>query len=369
MESLRTINQAASGGACRGMRTVAITAMALFAAIGCTNTEKNRTNLTTPALPSLSKLPTISETFKLSPSKSPTQVICLWQRRLASLPDPTRDGVVAPGIVGQAFLITADNQPADVQGDMIIMMTDETKYHGEQKKQMDQVYHFDPVTLKKLITNDERFGKSIALFLPWPSQWNAVNAIRIQVRYKQKGMPDLYAGEANIVLDHSTAGTPVWNDVSNGGGLEGTPRMPQRASRETRGVPDISNLLEPNKNTSIRNNPVQQTAVALPMPTQNVVQTQAVVPIVSGPAAPAPLSLPTQFNEPIMMPVTPMPQMQALPLPQMQPIPQPQAMPVAIHENPIAVPPSIPIAPPVISTGEIPPLPTNGMNTITIPRR
>jgi len=347
------------------MRTAAITTMALFAAIGCTNTQKNSTSTTTPALPSLSKLPSITETFKLSPAKPPTQVICLWQRRLASLPDPTRDGVVAPGIVGQAFLITADNQPAEVQGDMIIMMTDETKYPGEQKKQLDEVFHYNAETLKKLITNDERFGKSIALFLPWPSQWNAVNAIRIQVRYKQKGAPDLYAGEANIVLDHSTAGTPVWNDVGNGaaggGGLEGTPRMPQRMSRETRGVPDISNLLEPNRNTTIRNNPVQQTAVALPMPMQNVVQSQAVVPIVSGPAAPAPILAPAEFSEPIMMPVTP--------TPQPQPQAMPQAMPISATENPIAVPPSIPIAPPVISTGEVPPLPNNGMNTITIPRR
>lgn len=352
MASLRTISPQAG--------SVVLAAMLLVGSVGCTQTGKLKNALPT----------TITESLKITPSNPPTQLICLWQRRLASLPDPVRDGVIAPGLVGQAFLITADNQPAEVHGDMIIMMSDETKRSGNAGKMVDEVYLYDAATLRKLITNDERFGKSIALFLPWPSHWKDVNAVRIQVRYKQKGTPDLYAGEANIALDFSTTGTPVWTEIENGklgnagGGLElSRPTVPNLATRETRGVPDVTNLMKVGGITG----PAQTNLI----PTQ----TNPILPVIgttpalpSSPGAPAPA---VPVTSPISGPLPPslpgIGEPQAV-LPSM-PIPPPP--PASVPEVPLTPTstPLIPIAPPTAASGAVPPLPNSGeITTVTIPR-
>jgi hypothetical protein len=150
-----------------------------------------------------------------TPPVPASQLICFWQRRLSSLPDPTRNGAMTHGIAGQMFLISPDNKPADVNGDLTVVVYDETQRPPGTPPMRPEVWHYTNDVLKRLGTTDERFGRSYVVFLPWPPQWQDVTAVKIVGRYQAPGHPDLFAGEVHMALDMSQPnGAPVWNEAS-----------------------------------------------------------------------------------------------------------------------------------------------------------
>ncbi len=169
---------------------------------GCASTEKMTQS--------------VKQAVHLESTSAPaTQVVCFWQRQLTPLPDPTRDGAQTFGLPGQMFLITPDSKPAEANGDLTVVVYDETPRQAGAQAMRPEVWHYTKDTLKRLVTNDERFGKSFALYLPWPAHWRDVTTVKIMGRYQAAGSPDLYAGEVKIALDAS-GNSQVWTDMGSG---------------------------------------------------------------------------------------------------------------------------------------------------------
>lgn len=188
-----------------------------------------------------------------------TQAVCFWQRRLALLPDPTRDGVQASGLVGQVFLVTADSQTAEVAGDITVSVYDETPRPAGTPAKPHEVFHFDRATLKKLVAGDERFGRSHVLFLPWRKEWADVSTVRILARYDVPGQPTIFAEQMQLTLDLGGTG-PVWTDAT------GNPVTP--TGGDSKNVPDGRKLAEQAKGkTPAVPNPVVPASAAAPVAT------------------------------------------------------------------------------------------------------
>jgi hypothetical protein len=165
-----------------------------------------------------------------------TQMMCIWQRKLSSLPDPTKEGApLSPGIAGQMFLFTAAENNAEVNGDVTVAVYDETKRTDGKPPHTPEVWHFTADVLKKMGTNDERFGKSYVLYLPWRQEWSDVTTVRILSRYDAPGATTLHAGEVRLALDLESEG-PVWADK------DGTAAKP--AGFNTRTVPNGAQVVQ-----------------------------------------------------------------------------------------------------------------------------
>ncbi len=170
-----------------------------------------------------------------------TQIICQWNRRLAPLPDPTRDGEQSAGIVGKVFLMAADNSPAAAAGDLSVVVYDETPGRPPRTPEM---WHYDHKTLARLRTTDERFGPCYAVFLPWPADWKGdVTQVKLLARYQGgPDAPDLWAAEVKMAIDTSAPGTPIWTET--GTALPAPTGGSGRAGFDTRGVPDPQRMIQ-----------------------------------------------------------------------------------------------------------------------------
>ena len=146
---------------------------------------------------------------------SPTEIAVAWRNHIDYLPDPTRQGAMGPGLVGQMFLFDAKDYPAAADGTLTVELIDETPRHVGQPPIKPERWQFKKDVLKSLRTVDERFGPNYVLFLPWPSYRPDVTRVRINVRFDpdQKGGFTLYAPEAKLALDPSLAGT---NEIGAG---------------------------------------------------------------------------------------------------------------------------------------------------------
>jgi len=159
---------------------------------------------------------TVKQAVHLESTATPaTQMVYSWQRQLTPLPDPTRDGSQTYGLPGQMFLIGSDSKSAEANGDLTIVVYDETTRQPGTPAMRPEVWHYTKDTLKRLATQDERFGKCFALFLPWPAHWRDVTTVKVLGRYQAPGNPDLYAQEQKVTLDPS-GNSQVWTETGNG---------------------------------------------------------------------------------------------------------------------------------------------------------
>jgi hypothetical protein len=224
-----------------------------------------------------------------------SQIGCLWQRSLAQLPDPSRDGMQFPGLPGQIFLLTPSGTAAEVDGDLAVMVYDETPRKLGTQARDPELWHFDKATLAKLVTSDDRFGRCYALFLPWPAHWKDVTQVRILARYESKGLPTLFAREQKISLDLSPAGSTVWTDVGSGRVLSPA-TLP---GFDNRSVPDPQRFLqEAARQQAAQRTSIQQTGGGL-FPAG-----PAAPPVTTGPGV-APAGWPTSMPPGPTMPAGP----------------------------------------------------------------
>ncbi len=211
-------------GGGRAWRVAALAvALVLPAGFGCTGPGLKKTKSE------------FAQALHLEKPSPATQMICFWQRRPQHLPDPSRDGVMAPGLVGQLFLISADNKPVEITGDLVVQALDETPRPKGQPAAVPEVWQIDKVALRKLATNDDRFGTCYAIFLPWPASWKDVTNVRMQAKYISKPNPDLFASDVQMTLEFAAQGAPVWNDV---GGMSPAPKA--TGPSDMRGIPDLA---------------------------------------------------------------------------------------------------------------------------------
>lgn len=155
---------------------------------------------------------------------TPTEIALTWQPKVAHLPDPTHNGALIAGVVGQMFLFGPGYQPAQANGKLVIEMFDETGRAGASGDGPRLGgWTFDKDTLRKLITMDERFGKSYALFLPSPDYKPAISRVKLTARFEpERGYP-LYAPNSTLTFDTENVGqTTSTRSQTIGGATTGT---------------------------------------------------------------------------------------------------------------------------------------------------
>jgi len=160
------------------------------------------------------------------PKDAAVDIVLAWQNKVAQLPDPTKNGAMLHGVVGQLFLFTADSQFAQANGRLTVEMTNQAD--GKRIG----TWTFEKDVLKRMTTMDERFGKCFAIFLPWPEYDSNVTRVKFKTRYEpEKGGYPLFAPEATLTFDNN-AGQPIYTkkamtgvDAAGFGGLQ--PPAPQ----------------------------------------------------------------------------------------------------------------------------------------------
>lgn len=178
-----------------------------------------------------------------APPPPATQLECMWQRRLTPLADPVRDGLKQYGLPGQMFLYTSDGTPAEIAGNLTVYVYDETPRTNGMPPHRPEAWEFTQDVLKRLATNDERFGRTFALFLPWPPHWKDVTQIRVAPRYDgQDKATKLVANETRLTLDTRSPDVPVWSQVGAGQPGMGAPTQPPMTGYDQFGAPDPARL-------------------------------------------------------------------------------------------------------------------------------
>ncbi len=269
------------------------------------------------AIPSLSKLTARPE------RKIPaTDMAVAWRNRIAYLPDPTRNGALQPGIVGQLFLYGGPKLLfAEPDGTLTVDMIDETPRTDGKPNATPERWQFNKEMLKNLRTVDETFGKSYVLFLPWPAYRADITKLRISARYDPDNGHTLYAMPAVITIDTSAPfGAPVWDGTTSSTPLGGTLGKP---------LPPSGGMTPGGAQPGVGSQPLQP----IPISGGGVpsVVPSGVIPI--GGTNPIPLPAPQPSTSPIAQPVAPGAVMPMPPMPQPQAQPQPQPMPVGVSAN------------------------------------
>lgn len=257
----------------------------LFAAVGCVSSrpvQVGKLNDTLKeALPSATAPPTVAAKAAVSPVaaltaplKTPpaTQFVTVWQTKLSQLPDPTKSGAMNPGIVGQVFLYTDKFMPADIGGSLTIVANDATDRPPGQPAAQPNVWHFDVDTLKRMTVMDERFGKCLAVFLPWPEEWKDVNRLLIQARFDQPGTYPLFAPQSTVTLDFFTSGAQVNVSQTRSANALAVPDpklLMQQAAAIRTVAKSVPPLTTPIQQAGFQQPAVQQPLQQPPMPQQS----------------------------------------------------------------------------------------------------
>ena len=151
-----------------------------------------------------------------APARPVTQVSLLFEKRLQSLPDPTRPDATQAGLPGQLFVTAAEGQPTVVAGPVTITVYDKTPRPAGQPPRTPEKWEFTPDVLARLRTDKGQLGACYVVFLPWPKGWEDVTRVSIRGLYKADGGPELFSHEAQVALeagDQSAA--PGWVKAEN----------------------------------------------------------------------------------------------------------------------------------------------------------
>lgn len=173
--------------------------------------------------------PTLSKAVaKLTPGKPQAVAIMAgFQNRVAYLPDPTKNGAMGAGLVGQLFLFDPAWKLVTPTGPLTIEMFDETARGGAAPKL--GKWTFDKDTLARLRSSDERLGQAYTLFLPWPDYRADVTRVKLTFKYEPADGHPLWAEPVSITFDTTAPGSnvtpPVFDTVVAGTGM-GQPQSP-----------------------------------------------------------------------------------------------------------------------------------------------
>ena len=220
MDCLRPVMEPRSRGF-QPQRLLLLGVMTLTAPLlGCVTTTTTEpvmgSSLDQPA-PALRfpSLPSISAWIGSDQPIPATEMATVWMNRIAYLPDPTRNGQMGPGLAGQLILLGPGLKFAPANGTLTIDVYDETPRNPGvgPPALLPERWQFRKEDLAKLMSSDERFGKSYTIFLPWVNYRPDVTRVKIMARYDpDDGSHPLFAPSAPLTLDTSSpSGSPVWS--------------------------------------------------------------------------------------------------------------------------------------------------------------
>lgn len=140
-----------------------------------------------------------------------------WQNRIGHLPDPSRNGAMGTGLVGQMYLFGGNKLDFVLaDGTVTVDLIDETPRPPGQPAATPERWQLDKNTLRNLRTVDETFGRSYVLFLPWPAYRPDITKVKISARYDPEVGHTLFAAPTTVTIDTSApVGAPVWDKVSS----------------------------------------------------------------------------------------------------------------------------------------------------------
>lgn len=211
------------------VQPLAAVAALLLGSAGCQTADKAQTTFTS-----------MKQTVGLAPPDPVSEVLTVWDPRLGTLSDPTRDGAMVAGLVGQVFMLTPRHDHAVAAGDLGVVVYDTTPRPQGQPERTPELYHLTQETLAKLRTRDERFGLFYAMFLPWPAEWTDVTSVKVLARYQAPGGTAIQAREVAVRLMAERAEFK-WEKQSVQRVGESVPEG--AAPRARRGVPDPLKML------------------------------------------------------------------------------------------------------------------------------
>jgi hypothetical protein len=244
-------------------------------------------------VPAPAKPSALARTIGLSkPTMPASEMQVAWRKQIAHLPDPTKNGALGAGVVGQMFLFGGPRMEfVEANGVLTIDLVDDTPRSAGTPPVDAKRWHFPKEVLRKMKTGDETFGKSYVLFLPWPEYRSDVTRVRVAARYDQDDGHTIYAAPTTVTFDHSTTfGAPVWN-----GGSTTTTTPPDIRPGTTVGVLPTAE-------------PAPLNPIALPGPSVPVA-----VPASGGTSVPVG-SVPGAFGAPVLPPQP------AVPAPNLSPV-------------------------------------------------
>ena len=204
-----------------------LAALLLLGNAGCLSTDKAQAQYTS-----------LKQSVGLAPPEPVSEVLTIWDPRLGTLNDPTRDGAMVSGLVGQVFMLSPRRNHAEARGDLAVVVYDTTARPQGQPERTPEYYHLTQETLAKLRTRDERFGLFYAMFLPWPAEWSDVTNVKVMARYQGEGGTAIQAREVAVRLI-AERGKVTWEEKSFqrvGGAMAPAPA-------DRRGVPDPLKML------------------------------------------------------------------------------------------------------------------------------
>jgi hypothetical protein len=193
-----------------------------------------------PAPSPLAKL--IAKTEKKVPA---TEIAVTWRNRIGYLPDPTKNGAVGAGLVGQLFLFGGQNlQFVVADGTLTVDLVDETPRPPGQAAATPERWQIDKNTLRNLRTMDETFGQSYVLFLPWPAYRADITRVKISARYDPEHGHTLFMPPSVVSIDTSgPLGAQVFDGMSNTikpiGGLSPSGPVPFTGLPPTGATPNV----------------------------------------------------------------------------------------------------------------------------------
>lgn len=208
--------------------------LAVLIAAGCAHTARVSKKVT-HAVESAAGL------AKPSPA---TAIACGWQPRLSQLPNPVKNGALAPGIAGELLLIAEDGGKPEVDGDVTVAVYDDTPRPDGTPAHKPEVWHFTKDVVRSMRSHDERLGPCYILFLPWLPEWRDVTTVRILTRYDPPGGPTLFTGECKLALDLAAPDAPVWTEAGKAG---------QPAGFDGRTVPNGAQVMQQVRGAAVPN--------------------------------------------------------------------------------------------------------------------
>jgi hypothetical protein len=130
----------------------------------------------------------------------PTEAHVYWMNTIQMVPDPTRDGMPGPGLVGRMFLFSSDGKPITCDGTVMVKLYNEQPADGSIGHEIER-WIIDKANLAKMIEKDI-VGYGYTMYLPTDTCNSRVTKVHMNVTFTpEKGNP-LYSISESMRLSY-----------------------------------------------------------------------------------------------------------------------------------------------------------------------
>jgi hypothetical protein len=136
------------------------------------------------------------------------QVVATWKSEIVYVPDPVRNGMPSPTLLGRVYLF--DQQmvyPQKGDGTMTVSLYDDTPPAPDapprDPTQPLEVWKFDKYTLNEVLYKKDIVGMAYSIPLPWGTYRPDIRQVHVTVRYEPaEGLP-LFSEGSPLTIEHT----------------------------------------------------------------------------------------------------------------------------------------------------------------------